>query len=106
MEDDHPDSRRERDGSAPPAEGGRAPLPDGHAARAPFDPMRKAMNREVAASEAAKRSKKECRVYVGNLAYGVKWNDLKDFMREGGSSFVFQGGVLGGGEGLMAVEAG
>ncbi|ORY92534.1 hypothetical protein BCR35DRAFT_297981 [Leucosporidium creatinivorum] len=43
------------------------------------------MNREVAASEAAKRSKKECRVYVGNLSFGVKWNDLKDFMREAGN---------------------
>lgn len=43
------------------------------------------MNREYAATEAAKKSRKECRVYVGNLAFGVKWNDLKDFMREGGS---------------------
>ncbi|GAA5970887.1 hypothetical protein JCM11641_004494 [Rhodosporidiobolus odoratus] len=63
----------------------RAPLPDSHAGRAPFDPHRKAMSREVAANEAAKRSKKECRVYVGNLAFGVKWNDLKDFMREAGN---------------------
>ncbi|TNY23469.1 hypothetical protein DMC30DRAFT_414157 [Rhodotorula diobovata] len=53
--------------------------------RAPLDPMRKAMSREVAANEAAKRSRKECRVYVGNLAFGVKWNDLKDFMREAGN---------------------
>lgn len=57
--------------------------------RAPLDPMRKAMSREVAANEAAKRSRKECRVYVGNLAFGVKWNDLKDFMREGGSVCCF-----------------
>lgn len=35
------------------------------------------------AQEAAQRSKKECRVYVGNLSYDVKWNILKDFMREG-----------------------
>lgn len=41
------------------------------------------MNREVAAQEAAKRSQKENRVYVGNLAFAVRWNDLKDFMREG-----------------------
>ncbi|GAA5861087.1 hypothetical protein JCM8547_008030 [Rhodosporidiobolus lusitaniae] len=81
MIDDH----RDADNGTGAAEDGRAPLPAGHAARAPFDPMRKAMNREVAASEAAKRSKKECRVYVGNLAYGVKWNDLKDFMREAGN---------------------
>ncbi|GAA5939442.1 hypothetical protein JCM3775_001713 [Rhodotorula graminis] len=49
------------------------------------NPMQKAMSREVAANEAAKRSRKECRVYVGNLAFGVKWNDLKDFMREAGN---------------------
>lgn len=41
------------------------------------------MNREVAAQEAAKRSHKENRVYVGNLAFSVRWNDLKDFMRDG-----------------------
>ncbi|TPX56228.1 hypothetical protein PhCBS80983_g04698 [Powellomyces hirtus] len=29
-------------------------------------------------------SKKECRVYVGNLAYEVGWQDLKDFMRAAG----------------------
>ncbi|GAA6051354.1 hypothetical protein JCM3770_004498 [Rhodotorula araucariae] len=57
----------------------------GGSAQAPFDPMRKAISREVAANEAAKRSRKECRVYVGNLAFGVKWNDLKDFMREAGN---------------------
>ncbi|GAA5856004.1 hypothetical protein JCM9279_003371, partial [Rhodotorula babjevae] len=51
----------------------------------PVNPMHKAMSREVAANEAAKRSRKECRVYVGNLAFGVKWNDLKDFMREAGN---------------------
>lgn len=58
-----------------------------------FDPAKKAFSREIAATEAAKRSKKECRVYVGNLSFGVKWNDLKDFMREGGyrSSLVVGG---------------
>ncbi|KAI9094349.1 hypothetical protein DFS34DRAFT_629094 [Phlyctochytrium arcticum] len=29
-------------------------------------------------------SKKECRVYVGNLAYEVGWKELKDFMRKAG----------------------
>ncbi|KAK4056798.1 g-strand binding protein [Microbotryomycetes sp. JL221] len=48
----------------------------------PYDPARKAASREYTANEAAKRSKKENRVYVGNLSYAVKWNDLKDFMRE------------------------
>lgn len=41
--------------------------------------------REQAATAAARDSQKDCRVYVGNLAFGVKWNDLKDFMRAGGS---------------------
>ena len=31
----------------------------------------------------ATNSKRECRVYVGNLAYEVGWQDLKDFMRKG-----------------------
>lgn len=61
-------------------------------ASAPYNPARKAASREIAASEAAKRSRKDCRVYVGNLAFGVKWNDLKDFMREGGSLFRVEGG--------------
>lgn len=64
------------DPRSPPRRGG---APD----RAPYDPHRRAMNREVAAQEAAKRSHKENRVYVGNLAFSVRWNDLKDFMREG-----------------------
>ncbi|KAJ3040398.1 hypothetical protein HDV00_010952 [Rhizophlyctis rosea] len=29
-------------------------------------------------------SRRECRVYVGNLAYEVGWQDLKDFMRKAG----------------------
>ncbi|KAI8615814.1 hypothetical protein BC830DRAFT_1120871 [Chytriomyces sp. MP71] len=29
-------------------------------------------------------SKKDCRVYVGNLAYEVGWQDLKDYMRKAG----------------------
>lgn len=28
-------------------------------------------------------SQQERRVYVGNLAYDVKWHHLKDYMREG-----------------------
>ncbi|MBW0501021.1 hypothetical protein O181_040736 [Austropuccinia psidii MF-1] len=49
------------------------------------DPARRAMSREMAAIEASKRSVKENRVYVGNLAFSVKWSDLKDFMREVGN---------------------
>ncbi|CAG8823267.1 21852_t:CDS:2, partial [Racocetra persica] len=36
------------------------------------------------AINASQRSQKECRVYVGNLAYEVKWAQLKDFMRQAG----------------------
>ncbi|PLW13887.1 hypothetical protein PCANC_14372 [Puccinia coronata f. sp. avenae] len=49
------------------------------------DSGRRAMGREMAALEASKRSVKENRVYVGNLAFSVKWSDLKDFMREVGN---------------------
>lgn len=30
-----------------------------------------------------RQSHRDCRVYVGNLPYEVKWHHLKDFMREG-----------------------
>ena len=36
------------------------------------------------ASEFAKQSKRENRVYVGNLSYDVKYRDLMEFMRGGG----------------------
>lgn len=67
MDEDKSDSRESRSGNA-------------------YD-SKKASNREAEANEAAKKSKKNCRVYVGNLAFGVKWNDLKDFMRDGGFMF-------------------
>ena len=44
----------------------------------------RAVASQHAAHEASRKSQKNCRVYVGNLSYGVKWNTLKDFMREGG----------------------
>lgn len=37
----------------------------------------------VDASEAARQSQKDCRVYVGNLSYEVKGDNLKEFMRAG-----------------------
>ena len=74
-------SRPDRSTRYASTSGGRGPA----YGAAPYNPARKAVSREIAASEAAKRSRKDCRVYVGNLAFGVKWNDLKDFMREGGS---------------------
>ena len=36
------------------------------------------------AMEFAKQSKRENRVYVGNLSYDVKYRDLMEFMRGGG----------------------
>ena len=36
------------------------------------------------AVEFAKQSKRENRVYVGNLSYDVKFRDLMEFMRGGG----------------------
>lgn len=40
------------------------------------------------AFEAAKRSRKECRVYVGNLPYQTRWTDLKDLFRTGRSDVM------------------
>ena len=34
-------------------------------------------------------SQQDRRVYVGNLAYDVKWHHLKDFMRQGSCCFFF-----------------
>lgn len=34
-------------------------------------------------AEVARQSKKDCRVYVGNLSYEVRSEDLSDFMRDG-----------------------
>lgn len=54
------------------------------------------------ASEFSKISKRENRVYVGNLSYDVRYRDLMDFMRGGGwgnprlafSTCFSEGGVL------------
>ncbi|KAL8286877.1 hypothetical protein RQP46_003883 [Phenoliferia psychrophenolica] len=73
------------DPTAQSSGGGGGPKWAGVAEGASFDPAKKNQTRELAAAEAAKRSKKECRVYVGNLSFGTKWNDLKDFMREAGT---------------------
>lgn len=50
------------------------------------------------AVEFAKTSKRENRVYVGNLSYDVKYRDLIEFMRGGGwgkfqISFIFRCGL-------------
>lgn len=37
----------------------------------------------VDAAEMARQSNKDCRVYVGNLSYDVRSENLIDFMRDG-----------------------
>ena len=64
------------------------------------------------AVEFSKMSKRENRVYVGNLSYDVKYRDLMEFMRGGGwgniqiSFFAFRGlaGWLSGGDGRRGGE--
>lgn len=46
------------------------------------------------AAEFSKSSKKENRVYVGNLSYDVKYGDLMEFMRGGGWMMDFGFGLV------------
>jgi hypothetical protein len=58
------------------------------------------------AVEFAKTSKRENRVYVGNLSYDVKYRDLMEFMRGGGWGnlrLVFRSLWCGRGEGAPAL---
>jgi RNA recognition motif-containing protein len=43
----------------------------------------RAAARENMLSNIKEQSQQDRRVYVGNLAYDVKWHHLKDFMRTG-----------------------
>lgn len=43
----------------------------------------RAAAREQMMSNVRETSQQDRRVYVGNLAYDVKWHHLKDFMRQG-----------------------
>ena len=59
------------------------------------------------AVEFAKQSKRENRVYVGNLSYDVKYRDLIEFMRGGGwgnLSLVSRNLQLAGRRGQRAVS--
>lgn len=47
--------------------------------------------REQMMSNIRETSQQDRRVYVGNLAYDVKWHHLKDFMRQG-EDFQFEEG--------------
>ena len=44
--------------------------------------------KEAMVTNVKENSKQECRVYIGNLPYDVKWHALKDFMKEGVFSCV------------------
>jgi RNA recognition motif-containing protein len=67
-----------------PADGADAPL--GSVKRIPPNRRPAPTNSAPAASTGASRggSSSNRRVYVGNLAWDVAWQDLKDFMREAG----------------------
>lgn len=43
----------------------------------------RAQAREHMVNNIRETSQQDRRVYVGNLAYDVKWHHLKDFMRQG-----------------------
>jgi hypothetical protein len=72
---------------------GGAPNPSGaypgsgHAGRGAAAPARSFEDRAAAKEQmmqwVRESSQQDRRVYVGNLAYDVKWHHLKDFMRQG-----------------------
>ena len=59
----------------------------GYAGRGAPPPTRSFEDRAAAKEQmmqsVRESSQQERRVYVGNLAYDVKWHHLKDFMRQG-----------------------
>lgn len=73
---------------APTASGGYSG--SGFASRGGGAPQRSFEDRAAAKEQMMQSvrdsSQQERRVYVGNLAYDVKWHHLKDFMRQGWSS--------------------
>ena len=52
----------------------------------------RAQAKEQMMASVRESSQQERRVYVGNLAYDVKWHHLKDFMRQG--RHPLQAGVM------------
>ena len=58
------------------------------------------------AVEFAKVSKRENRVYVGNLSYDVKYRDLMEFMRGGGWGNILVFGFWGVWRGVVDVSGG
>jgi RNA recognition motif-containing protein len=72
---------------APNAGGGYSGSGSGYGGRGGGVPQRSFEDRAAAKEQmmqsVRESSQQERRVYVGNLAYDVKWHHLKDFMRQG-----------------------
>ena len=75
---------------APAAAGGYSGSSYGRGGSGAAPPARsfeeRAQAKEQMMASVRESSQQERRVYVGNLAYDVKWHHLKDFMRQGQSS--------------------
>jgi hypothetical protein len=72
---------------APNTGGGYSGSGSGYGGRGGGVPQRSFEDRAAAKEQmmqsVRESSQQERRVYVGNLAYDVKWHHLKDFMRQG-----------------------
>lgn len=82
---------------APNATGGYAG--SGYGGRGGGPPPRSYEDRAAAKEQmmqsVRESSQQDRRVYVGNLAYDVKWHHLKDFMRQGEMNIGFLRGRAG-----------
>ena len=66
----------------------------GGAAPPPRSFEERAAAKEQMMQSVRESSQQDRRVYVGNLAYDVKWHHLKDFMRQGSCLHMFGRGPL------------
>ena len=48
----------------------------------------RAVAKEQMMQSVRESSQQDRRVYIGNLSYDVKWHHLKDFMRQGGQTYL------------------
>jgi len=69
-----------------PAAGGPGSGYGGNAPQRSFEDRQ--VHREQMMSSIRETSQQDRRVYVGNLAYDVKWHHLKDFMRQGRNNLL------------------
>ena len=99
-----PSRRRRRSRSRSPLSRSRTRSRSRERERKPADTFARSLGGPMNADheeavEFAKISKRENRVYVGNLSYDVKYRDLMDFMRGGGwgnfSLFAISLGMFG-----------